>query len=55
MRETTENKNFGSFLLLNLRLKLEKLIFINVGKFISKDIETVIEQYAPQEYYRNQF
>jgi ATP-dependent DNA helicase RecG len=33
----------------------DELIFSNVGNFLPKNIETVIEQDAPQEYYRNQF
>lgn len=35
--------------------KPDELIFSNVGSFLPKNIETVIEQDAPQEYYRNQF
>lgn len=35
--------------------KPDELIFSNVGDFLPKNIETVIEQDAPQEYYRNQF
>ena len=35
--------------------KPDELIFTNVGSFIPKDIQTVIEQDAPQEYYRNGF
>ncbi len=35
--------------------KPNELIFTNVGSFIPKDIQTVIEQDAPQEYYRNGF
>jgi len=35
--------------------KPDELIFSNAGSFIPKDIETVIEQDAPQEYYRNPF
>lgn len=45
--------------MLNSRINVienpEELIFTNVGNFIPKTIETVIEQDAPQEYYRNQF
>lgn len=33
----------------------DELIFSNLGSFIPKSIEAVIEQHAPQEYYRNQF
>lgn len=33
----------------------DELIFSNAGSFLPKDIETVIEQDAPQEYYRNAF
>ncbi|WP_298836568.1 RNA-binding domain-containing protein [Clostridium sp.] len=40
---------------INVVEKPEELIFTNVGNFIPKTIETVIEQDAPQEYYRNQF
>ena len=40
---------------INVIEKPEELIFTNVGNFIPKNIETVIEQDAPQEYYRNQF
>ena len=40
---------------INVIEKPEELIFTNVGNFIPKTIETVIEQDAPQEYYRNQF
>ena len=32
-----------------------ELVFSNVGSFIPKNVETVIEQDAPQEYYRNAF
>jgi ATP-dependent DNA helicase RecG len=35
--------------------KPEELIFSNVGSFLPKSVETVIQQDAPQEYYRNQF
>lgn len=35
--------------------KPDELLFTNVGDFIPKSIERVIEQDAPQEYYRNQF
>ncbi|KVV16412.1 RNA-binding domain-containing protein [Flavobacterium sp. TAB 87] len=35
--------------------KPDELIFSNVGSFLPKNIETVIQQDAPQEYYRNQF
>lgn len=35
--------------------KPDELIFSNVGSFIPKTVETVIEQDAPQEYYRNAF
>lgn len=35
--------------------KPDELIFSNVGNFIPKSVETVIEQDAPQEYYRNAF
>ena len=35
--------------------KPDELIFSNVGSFIPKSVETVIEQDAPQEYYRNAF
>ncbi|HEY8890776.1 MAG TPA: RNA-binding domain-containing protein [Clostridium sp.] len=40
---------------INVIERPEELIFTNVGNFIPKTIETVIEQDAPQEYYRNQF
>ncbi len=35
--------------------KPDELLFTNLGDFIPKSIEMVIEQDAPQEYYRNQF
>ena len=35
--------------------KPDELLFTNLGEFIPKSIERVIEQDAPQEYYRNQF
>ena len=35
--------------------KPDELIFSNLGSFIPGDINTVIEQDAPQEYYRNSF
>lgn len=35
--------------------KPDELIFSNLGSFIPKNVETVIEQDAPQEYYRNAF
>lgn len=35
--------------------KPDELIFSNVGSFLPKSVETVIQQDAPQEYYRNQF
>ncbi len=35
--------------------KPDELIFSNVGSFLPKKVETVIEQDAPQEYYRNAF
>jgi ATP-dependent DNA helicase RecG len=35
--------------------KPNELVFSNVGSFIPKNVETVIEQDAPQEYYRNAF
>lgn len=35
--------------------KPEELIFTNMGSFIPKTVEAVIEQDAPQEYYRNHF
>lgn len=35
--------------------KPDELIFSNAGNFIPKTIESVIEQDAPQEYYRNAF
>ncbi|HHT9146811.1 MAG: putative DNA binding domain-containing protein [Ignavibacteria bacterium] len=35
--------------------KPDELIFANLGSFIPGSIEKVIEQNAPQEYYRNQF
>ena len=35
--------------------KPDELIFSNVGSFLPKNVETVIEQDAPQEYYRNAF
>ncbi|MBU3181177.1 RNA-binding domain-containing protein [Clostridium psychrophilum] len=40
---------------INLVEKSEKLIFTNCGSFIPQTIEKVIDQDAPQEYYRNQF
>jgi ATP-dependent DNA helicase RecG len=35
--------------------KPDELLFTNLGEFIPKSVESVIEQDAPQEYYRNQF
>ncbi len=35
--------------------KPNELLFTNLGEFIPKSVEKVIEQDAPQEYYRNQF
>jgi ATP-dependent DNA helicase RecG len=35
--------------------KPNELLFTNLGDFIPKSVERVIEQDAPQEYYRNQF
>lgn len=35
--------------------KPDELLFTNLGEFIPKSVERVIEQDAPQEYYRNQF
>ena len=35
--------------------KPDELLFTNLGEFIPKSVEKVIEQDAPQEYYRNQF
>jgi len=35
--------------------KPDELLFTNLGDFIPKSVEKVIEQDAPQEYYRNQF
>lgn len=35
--------------------KPDELLFTNLGDFIPKSIDKVIEQDAPQEYYRNQF
>ena len=35
--------------------KPDELLFTNLGDFIPKSIDRVIEQDAPQEYYRNQF
>lgn len=35
--------------------KPDELIFSNLGSFLPKSVETVIEQDAPQEYYRNAF
>lgn len=35
--------------------KPDELIFSNAGNFIPKTVESVIEQDAPQEYYRNAF
>ena len=35
--------------------KPDELIFSNLGSFIPKNVEAVIEQDAPQEYYRNAF
>lgn len=35
--------------------KPDELIFSNLGSFLPKNVETVIEQDAPQEYYRNAF
>ena len=40
---------------INVIEKPEEIIFTNVGSFIPKTIETVIDQDSPQEYYRNQF
>ena len=39
----------------NVVEKPEELIFTNMGSFIPKSVEAVIEQDAPQEYYRNHF
>ena len=35
--------------------KPDELLFSNVGEFLPKSVEQVIEQDAPQAYYRNQF
>lgn len=35
--------------------KPDELLFMNLGSFIPGSVEKVIEQDAPQEYYRNQF
>lgn len=35
--------------------KPDELLFTNLGDFIPQSVERVIEQDAPQEYYRNQF
>jgi ATP-dependent DNA helicase RecG len=35
--------------------KPDELLFTNLGDFIPKSVENVIEQDSPQEYYRNQF
>lgn len=35
--------------------KPDELLFTNLGEFIPKSVERVIEQDSPQEYYRNQF
>ena len=35
--------------------KPDELIFSNLGSFIPGSVETVIEENAPPEYYRNQF
>lgn len=40
---------------INVVEKPEELIFTNLGEFIPKTIENVIERDAPQEYYRNRF
>jgi len=40
---------------INVVEKPEELIFTNMGSFIPKTVEAVIEQNAPQEYYRNNF
>lgn len=59
IREVLHNCIAHQDYMLNSRInvieKSEELIFTNVGNFIPKNIETVIEQDAPQEYYRNQF
>ena len=35
--------------------KTDELVFSNLGAFLPQNVETVIEQDAPQEYYRNAF
>lgn len=59
IREVLHNCIAHQDYMLNSRInvieKPEELIFTNVGNFIPKNIETVIDQDAPQEYYRNQF
>ena len=40
---------------INVVERSEELIFTNCGSFIPQTIERVIDQDAPQEYYRNQF
>jgi Predicted transcriptional regulator containing an HTH domain and an uncharacterized domain shared with the mammalian protein Schlafen len=40
---------------INVVEKPDELIITNVGSFIPRTIEAVIEQDAPQKYYRNQF
>lgn len=40
---------------INVVEKPDELIFTNLGNFIPQTVEAVIEQDAPQEYYRNRF
>ena len=40
---------------INVVEKSDELIFSNLGSFIPKTIENVIERDAPEEYYRNEF
>ncbi len=40
---------------INVVEKPDELIFTNMGSFIPGSVEAVIEQNAPQEYYRNKF
>ena len=59
IREVLHNciahQDYGLNSRINVVEKPEELMFTNVGNFIPKTIETVIEQDAPNEYYRNQF
>lgn len=40
---------------INIIERPDEIIFTNVGHFIPETVETVIDQDAPQEYYRNRF